>query len=119
MAYALLSFALISYTATRISTASTSQEKSECPKILIECPADLVAQGEPFTVSVKVEGANRQKELTYHWSVANGKIISGQGTASITARTIIRPKATKITVKVCGLKDKCPDTTWCSFEVQY
>ncbi len=117
--YALFPLTLIVCTATQTFTASIFQAKNECPKITIQCPTNLVLEGETFTVSVKVEGADSQKKLTYHWSVDNGKIISGQGTTSIQARTIESYKVTKINIKVCGLEEQCPNTTWCSFIVQH
>jgi hypothetical protein len=113
---ALLPFVLIVGAAAPTAVATSYQEKRKCPEIIIKCPADI---GEPYIVSVKVEGADNPKKLTYNWSADNGEIISGQGTTWIQVRQILSFKTTRVTIKVGGLEGKCPNTTWCSFSIQH
>jgi hypothetical protein len=56
----------------------------QCPVLIVSCPTDCVALGDPFQVSGSVTGGDPNKDVTYHWEISDGKIIKGQGTSSIT-----------------------------------
>jgi hypothetical protein len=84
---------------------------SECPKVNIDCG---YSPNDTWTYSVIIEGYDNKKELTYKWSVSQGKIKSGQGTSTI---TIDRPdimKGITVTVFIGGLPEGCRSALSCS-----
>src|SRR3954463_6642357 len=84
---------------------------SECPKVNIDCgysPKDT------WSYTVIIDGYDAKKELTYKWSVSQGKIKSGQGTSTI---TIDRPdimKGITVTVFIGGLPEGCSNACSCT-----
>jgi len=61
--------------------------QQDCPKITILGPSGLVQKGEPMTFIAKIEYANERYIKSYNWTVDKGKIVTGQGTLSITIDT--------------------------------
>lgn len=57
-----------------------------CPSVLISCP-DRVRPNQPVTFSANVAGGTPNISPVYNWTVTAGKIISGEGTNSITVDT--------------------------------
>ena len=57
-----------------------------CPSILISCP-DKVTPNQPVTFSSNVAGGSGKVAPVYNWTVSGGRIISGEGTSSITVDT--------------------------------
>ena len=57
-----------------------------CPKVTVSCP-DSVSENAPVTFTVTISGGSRGIRPNYNWTVSAGRIISGQGTASITVGT--------------------------------
>jgi PKD-like domain len=57
-----------------------------CPNIQISCP-DKVEIDQPVTFSVNVSGGSPNGAHVYEWTVSAGKIISGEGTNTITVDT--------------------------------
>ena len=57
-----------------------------CPNILISCP-DKIELNQPVTFSVSVAGGTAGVKPVYEWTVSAGRIISGEGTNSITVDT--------------------------------
>lgn len=56
-----------------------------CPSILISCP-DKINPNQPVTFSATVAGGSPGAHV-YNWTVTAGKIISGEGTSTITVDT--------------------------------
>ena len=57
-----------------------------CPSIMISCP-DRVTPNQPVIFGASVAGGSPNIAPVYNWTVSAGKIISGEGTSSITVDT--------------------------------
>lgn len=57
-----------------------------CPHIYISCP-DRMTPNQPVTFSANVAGGFPSITPVYNWTVSAGRIISGEGTSSITVDT--------------------------------
>jgi hypothetical protein len=57
-----------------------------CPSIQISCP-DKINPNQPVTFSATVAGGSANVARVYNWTVTAGKIISGEGTSTITVDT--------------------------------
>src|SRR5437588_7595487 len=57
-----------------------------CPSIIISCP-DKASTKQPVTFSATVTGGSPSITPTYGWAVSGAKIISGEGTNTITVDT--------------------------------
>ena len=90
-----------------------AQDKQVCPNISVIGPVGVVARGESatFVVDVSTTDPNKNKNLTYNWTVSQGTIVSGQGTHSIVVNSfeeVIDNKLTA-TAKIGGLEQGCRD----------
>jgi hypothetical protein len=65
-----------------IRECATCLVECECYAFAVERGAETVKWGQTVTFSVKISGGNVPIEK-YSWTVTNGKIIEGQGTATI------------------------------------
>lgn len=113
----LLSLVMVTGTAASTPPIKIFPAKQECPDITISCPTEGVSEErKTYSISVKVEGADRRENLTYHWSVSKGvKIMEGQGTTSVKISVDRLDVTTTVSVKVRGLEDPCENTRSCSF----
>lgn len=85
-------------------------EKLPCPSV--DVSGGGVAQpGERMSFTVSVVGEAANSNLEYEWTVSQGAIVQGQGTASITVDTtgLSEPSLTA-TVEVKGLPENCLNT---------
>jgi hypothetical protein len=57
-----------------------------CPSLQISCP-DRVRPNQPVTFSADIAGGSPNISPVYNWAITAGKIISGEGTNSITVDT--------------------------------
>lgn len=57
-----------------------------CPSMLISCPEQITAN-QPVTFNASVAGGSGNVAHIYNWTVSAGKIISGEGTSTITVDT--------------------------------
>jgi hypothetical protein len=57
-----------------------------CPNIAVSCP-DSVLPNQPVTFSATVAGGSPNIRPVFNWTVSAGKIISGEGTGTITVDT--------------------------------
>lgn len=88
----------------------------KCPSITVECPADFLQPGEPFTIKANVTDADPSLNLTYNWSVSAGTITSGQGTSTIIMDTTGTTGQTiTATLEVTGLDSTCANTASCTY----
>lgn len=83
-----------------------------CPTVSVSCPAnpDL---SQPFDFTATVGGGDPDVMPTYIWEVANGEIISGQGTPAIRVRSLAN-KTVTATVRIGGFDTVCSRTASCS-----
>ena len=83
-----------------------------CPTVSVSCPAnpDL---NQPFDFTATVSGGNPDVTPTYSWDVANGEIITGQGTPAIRVKPLANQTVTA-TVRIGGFDTICSRTASCS-----
>ncbi len=104
------------------SQRGIAQEKDTlpCPFIKLIGPAkDYVAEGKPAMLSVKPFGnAYAKYRLTYNWTVSNGTIVAGQGTAAIKVDTKgLKGQFITASVEVGGLRYDCTNFSSLTMEV--
>jgi hypothetical protein len=88
---------------------------ADCPNIRVSCPdTDL---GPRLTFSATVSGADPSAKLSFNWTVAGGRIVGGQGTASITVETPEYGGTFVASVEVGGLPGPCANKASCTTSV--
>ena len=86
---------------------------SDCLGISVACPNSI--DPSPVNFAARVTGDDPSNKLTFNWTVSAGKIISGQGTSSISVDTAdIEGKTITATVEVGGIPDGCGNKASCS-----
>jgi hypothetical protein len=63
-----------------------TQPQSKCPTLKLTCP-DQANVGASLVFEVQVSGGDPKVKPTFNWSVSNGSIKSGQGTAKVDVDT--------------------------------
>jgi hypothetical protein len=77
-----------------------------CPTLSVTGPSGETPAGGTMTFTANVSGGSAN-DITYNWSVSDGSIISGQGTASITVQAPAQgPANVTATVEISG--SLCP-----------
>lgn len=85
-----------------------------CPTVQVSCP-DAVAENQPVTFSANIAGT-LTSIAGYNWTVSAGRIISGQGTPSITVDIAgLAGQTVRADVDVRGFNMPCPAS--CSVSV--
>jgi hypothetical protein len=85
---------------------------NNCPEVIVIGPNGVTRAGDALTFTASVANAGQNSNLEYDWTVTEGTIESGQGTAAINVRTTPEMAGTNVTatVKVRGLTAGCVDT---------
>ena len=110
MSYSRLLLLLLVIVAGAQRAFSQVQGEPLCPTISVDCPDRNDSSIVTFTVNVRSSA-----KTTLKWTVSTGKIISGQGTATITVDTSgFEGQSLTATVEVSGLPIPCPNTSSCS-----
>ncbi len=79
-----------------------------CPTVSVTCP-DSASENAPVTFSANVSGGSTNVTPTYNWTITAGRIISGQGTTSITVDTAgLAGQTIRATLDVEGYGMPCP-----------
>jgi hypothetical protein len=82
----------------------------ECPSSIIVSGGGVVRPGEILTFTANVIGGT-QENITYNWTVSQGRIIEGQGTPVIRVSTEGLEKTDVVAkVEIGGLCPDCPNT---------
>jgi hypothetical protein len=85
-----------------------------CPTVMVASP-DEIQMGDPLTFIANI-GPGFQ--TTYKWTVNEGRIAAGQGTASIVVDTTkLEGKTITATIEVIGMEPACPKTSSSSTQV--
>jgi hypothetical protein len=104
---------LIIFAQLVLATGTTSSPLlTECPTITMETPSSTICPLATVTFTAGVTGGDPVGQQTYHWTVSAGKIVSGQGTQTITVATADAQGSeindgVKATVEVGGLGQSC------------
>jgi hypothetical protein len=116
MLFLRLSFLVIVATSAtaQLTYSQTPSSESPCPTISVSCPSE---NGSTLMFGARVSGS--WSNLTFKWTVSNGKIVSGQGTSSVTIDVRgFEGQSVTATVEVGGLPDKtCLNVASCTLAV--
>jgi hypothetical protein len=105
--------------AIRTQYGQTREFQQKCPVISVSCPSD-VKDGEPITFTANLSGGNPNVVPVYHWEVSTGRIIQGQGTASIKLdMTGFGGHSPTATVTISGFDAACSSTASCSLIIEH
>jgi len=108
----------IAFSSTTVTVAGCTGCAPPCPTITVSCPTEAIQPGSPATVTANLTGGDPNVTPTYNWSVSEGTISSGQGTASITIDTTgLAGRNVTATVEIGGLAPECQRTASCSFSI--
>jgi hypothetical protein len=79
-----------------------------CPNVTVSCP-DAASENAPATFTATISGGSGGITPTYNWTVSAGRIISGQGTTSITVDTAgLAGQSIRANLDVGGYGMRCP-----------
>jgi hypothetical protein len=79
-----------------------------CPTVTISCP-DAASENAPATFTANVSGGSPGITPIYNWTVSAGRIISGQGTPSITVDTAgLAGQTIRASLDIAGFGTPCP-----------
>ncbi len=90
----------------RLKKTQQSQT-SKCPSLRIEAPKAKQMADETWTFPALVEHVDSKSKLSYTWTVDEGKINTGQGTATITIDRPDLQKGILVIVDVEGFPEGC------------
>lgn len=95
------------FTSTKVVVRNCPPPRPFCPNVSIYCP-DVQQAGSPITFTASVSGGTPGVTPLYNWVVSAGKIISGQGTTTITVDTAgLAGQPITATVEVAGYNLEC------------
>ena len=104
-------------TAYTIVTVKPVAPKPTCPNVGITCPEQLKA-GQPLTFSSSLSGGTGNVPSIFNWTVSSGRIISGQGTSSITVDTSgLEGQSLKASLSMGGYEVECAASCTIEFPV--
>lgn len=93
-------------------------ELPTCPTVSITCP-DSVTENAPVTFSASLTGGTANITPIFHWTVSAGRIISGQGTESISVDTAgLAGQTIRATLDVTGFGEPCPASCSVSIPIE-
>jgi len=79
-----------------------------CPNVSVSCP-EAGKENEPVTFTATISGGSPNIAPGYNWTVSAGRIISGQGTPSITVDTGgLAGQTVRASVDITGFGTPCP-----------
>ena len=79
-----------------------------CPTVTVSCP-DSASENAPVTFTASLSGGSTNVTPTYNWTISAGRIISGQGTTSISVDTAgLAGQTIRATFDVDGYGTPCP-----------
>ncbi len=95
------------FTSAKVVVRNCPPPRPVCPNVSIYCP-DVQQAGTPITFTASVSGGTPGVTPVYNWVVSAGKILSGQGTATITVDTAgLAGQPITATVEVAGYNLEC------------
>ncbi|HKR58289.1 MAG TPA: hypothetical protein VJS64_01045 [Pyrinomonadaceae bacterium] len=100
---------------TVVEVRCVTRAKVTCPSVGIICP-EQIAVGQPVTFTSSLTGGSGNVPAIYNWTISSGKIISGQGTNSITVDTTgMEGRALSASLSMAGYEDECLATCMIQF----
>jgi hypothetical protein len=94
-----------------VSAQQSKNGNSLCPKISVTVSPEVIndlATGNPLVFTAALENLPENSKIEYLWTVAAGRIISGQGTTSIGVDVeVLGNTNPTATVEIKGLPENC------------
>ena len=85
-------------------------KKIFCPNVIVSCP-DAASENAPTKFTATISGGSPGITPSYNWTVSAGRIISGQGTPSITVDTTgLAGQSIRANLEVGGYGMRCPSS---------
>jgi hypothetical protein len=79
-----------------------------CPNVTVSCP-EAASENGPVTFTATLSGGSSNITPSYNWTISAGRIISGQGTPSITVDTTgMAGQTIRANLEVGGFGTPCP-----------
>jgi len=79
-----------------------------CPNVAISCP-ESATENAPVTFTATISGGSANITPTYNWTISAGRIISGQGTPTITVDTAgMAGQTIRADLDIGGYGMRCP-----------
>jgi len=99
----------------RVSAEPRPQPQAKCPTVRVVCADTVMVKGDLLFV-VEVSDGDPNVTPTYNWTVSNGSIASGQGTATIKMDLNEVPGDSTVTatVDVGGFDRECSTSASCT-----
>src|SRR5688572_4648487 len=95
------------FTSTKVVVRNCPPPRPVCPNVSIYCP-DVQQAGSPITFTASISGGTPGVTPVYNWVVSAGRILSGQGTTTITVDTAgLAGQPITATVEVAGYNLEC------------
>jgi hypothetical protein len=83
-------------------------ERPVCPTVSVSCP-EAGKEDAPVTFTANLSGGTPGITPSYNWTISAGRIISGQGTSSITVDTTgLAGQTVRATLDIGGFGTPCP-----------
>jgi hypothetical protein len=98
---------------TLAGNAQDQQRSSQCPTIAVDGPSYCPKPDRDIVFRAMMKDQPGIK-ATFNWSVSTGRIVSGQGTKTLTVRPNSHCDIVTATVSVDGLQSECPRMASCS-----
>lgn len=104
-------------TAHTLVTVKPVVPRPTCPTVGITCPQQIKA-GQPVTFSSSLSGGTGNVPSIFNWTVSSGRIISGQGTSSITVDTAgLEGQSLRAALSMSGYDVDCSATCTIEFPI--
>jgi PKD domain-containing protein len=88
-----------------------------CPNVTVSCP-ERGSEDAPITFTATVSGGSPNIIPTYNWTISAGRIISGQGTTSITVDTKgMGGQSIRANLEIGGYGMRCPASCATAIEI--
>ena len=95
------------FTSTKVVVRTCPPPRPVCPNVTMSCP-DVQQAGSPITFTASISGGTAGVTPVYNWTVSPGKILSGQGTQTITVDTSgLAGQPISATLEVAGYNLEC------------
>src|SRR6185436_12849728 len=93
-------------------------EPPSCPTVSVTCP-DAATENVPVTFTANLSGGTTGIKPIYNWTVSAGRIISGQGTETISVDTAgLAGQTIRATLDVGGYGAPCPASCTVSIPIE-
>lgn len=104
-------------TAHTVVTVKPVALRPTCPTVGIACPEQVKA-GQPITFTSTLSGGTGNVPAIYNWTISSGKIVSGQGTSSITVDTSgLAGQTLNAALLMSGYDEACSATCTITFPI--